>query len=373
MNIYERLGLARVVNASGKMTALGVSTIDEKVAKQMNEAAMSYVNIEALYERAGAEVAKYTGAEDACITSSAAAGIAISTAACITGEDLNKIQRLPLSEGMKNEIIIQKGHAVNFGAPIVQMIRLGGGVPIEVGQANKVEAFNIEGAINENTAALFYVKSHHAVQKGMVSIEKMVEIAHKHNLPLIIDAAAEEDIKKYAAMGADLVIYSGAKAIEGCTSGFVTGRRTLIKACRLQFKGIGRAMKVGKENIMGLVKAVELYSSKDNTEAVILQKEKMEWLINEVNKLEGLKGKMTQDEAGREIFRAEIKVDSKVLGVDASYIMKELQKGSPAIYIRDHYVNVGILSIDPRPLDKNDEKLIYEKLKKIVADLKEVK
>jgi L-seryl-tRNA(Ser) seleniumtransferase/D-glucosaminate-6-phosphate ammonia-lyase len=366
MNVYEKLGLPRVINASGKMTALGVSTISEEVAQQMNEAAMSYVNIEALYEKAGKEVAKYTGAEDACITSSAAAGIAISVAASITGEDLSKIEKLPISTGMRNEIVIQKGHIVNFGAPVAQMITLGGGIPVEVGQSNHVEAFHIESAINENTAALFYVKSHHAVQKGIVSIEKMIEIAHSHKLPLIIDSAAEEDIRKYYAMGADLVIYSGAKAIEGCTSGFITGKADLIRACRLQYKGIGRAMKIGKENIMGIVKAVEIYSSLDNTEAVKLQKEKMEWLIREVNKLKGLKGAITQDEAGREIYRAEIKIDKNVLGVDAYYVMKELQRGNPQVYVRDYYVSSGRLSIDPRPLGKDEEKIIVEKLKEVI-------
>jgi L-seryl-tRNA(Ser) seleniumtransferase/D-glucosaminate-6-phosphate ammonia-lyase len=351
------------------MTALGVSTIDEEVAKQMNEAAMSYVNIETLYEKAGLEIAKYTGAEDSCVTSSAAAGIAISVAACITGEDLSKVEKLPISTGMKNEIIIQKGHAVHFGAPVVQMIRLGGGVPVEVGQANKVDASHIESAIGENTAALIYVKSHHAVQKGMVSIEKMIKIAHEHNLPLIIDAAAEENIKKYVAMGADLVIYSGAKAIEGCTSGFITGKSSLIRACRLQYKGVGRAMKVGKENIMGIVKAVELYSTRDNTEIIRVQKEKVQWLVNEANKIKGLKARVTQDEAGREIYRAEISVDAKVLGVDAYYIMEELEKGNPAVYVRDHFVNLGILNIDPRPLGKGDEKLIIEKLAHIIESL----
>jgi uncharacterized pyridoxal phosphate-dependent enzyme len=369
MNIYERLGLARVINASGKMTALGVSTIDDEVAKQMNEAAMSYVNIEDLYEKAGLEIAKFTGAQDSCVTSSAAAGIAISVAACITGEDLSKVEKLPNSTGMKNEIIIQKGHAVNFGAPVVQMVRLGGGVAVEVGQANKVEAFHIENAINENTAALLYVKSHHAVQKGMVSIEKMLEIAHDHNLPLIIDAAAEEDIKKYIAMGADLVIYSGAKAIEGCTSGFITGKSSLIRACRLQYKGIGRPMKVGKENIMGIVKAVELYSTRDKSQAVKEQKEKLEWFISEVSNIRGLKAALTQDEAGREIYRAEVKVDSAVLGIDAYFVIKELQKGSPAVYVREHNVNLGRFSIDPRPLGKDEEKIIAHKLKQIIESL----
>lgn len=369
MNIYEKIGLPRVINASGKMTALGVSTIDQEVAHQMNEAAMSYVNIKSLYEKAGQEIAKYSGAEDVCITSCAAAGIAISIATCITGDDLNKIEKMPDSTGMKNEIILQKGQAVNFGASIPQMIKLGGGVPIEVGQANKVETYHIENSITDKTAALFYVKSHHAVQKGMVSLENMIIIAKKHNLPIIVDAAAEEDIKKYIAMGADAVIYSGAKAIEGPTSGFINGKSDFIRACRLQYQGIGRAMKIGKENIMGLVKAVELYSSKNKVESVKLQREKVEWLICHVNQIRGLKASLVQDEAGREIYRAEIEVDKKELGVDADYLMKELQKGSPAVYVRDHYVNIGILSLDPRPLKEGEEKIILTKLQKIIERL----
>ncbi|MGF7057824.1 DgaE family pyridoxal phosphate-dependent ammonia lyase [Brassicibacter mesophilus] len=371
MNIYEQINLKKVINASGKMTALGASIVNPLVADYMKEAAMNYVIIEALIDKAGEIIASYTGAEDGCVTIGASAGIAISTAACIAKDNLSHIERLPDSEGMNNEVIIQKGHSVNFGAPIAQMIRLGGGVPIEVGQANKVEKDHIEAAINDKTVALLYVKSHHAVQKGMVSMKDMIEIAHKYNLPLIVDGAAEEDLKKYVALGIDLVIYSGGKAIEGSTSGFIAGKKQLISYCKKQYKGIGRAMKVGKENIMGLLKAIELYSTKDKKSTVEKQKKLVQWMADEIDKIDGLTASIIKDEAGREIYRVSVKVNTNLKNIDATHVIKELEGGAPAIYTRNHYANIGIINIDPRPMIDGDEKYIVNRLKEIMENLSE--
>ena len=154
-------------------------------------------------------------------------------------------------------------HVINFNAPIETMLRLGGGVPVEAGCATEVVVEDVEELINEKTVALLYVKSHHCVQKGMLDLPTMIDIAHRHNLPLMVDAAAEEDFRKYIAMGADLVCYSGAKALEATTSGFVTGKKELISYIKKQYHGVGRAMKVGKEAIMGLLAALEQYENKD--------------------------------------------------------------------------------------------------------------
>lgn len=112
------------------------------------------------------------------------------------------MDRLPDSTGLANEIILQKGHVINFNAPIETMLRLGGGVPVEAGCATEVVVEDVEELINEKTVALLYVKSHHCVQKGMLDLPTMIDIAHRHNLPLMVDAAAEEDFRKYIAMGA---------------------------------------------------------------------------------------------------------------------------------------------------------------------------
>lgn len=369
MEVYEEIELKRIINGSGKMTALGASALDDEVVEYMGKASKEYVDMDSLIDRAGKIIAEYVEAEDACVTIGAAATIAMSVAGIITNGDISKIEKIPFIDEDKKEIIIQKGHCVNFGAPIVQMIALGGGVPVEVGQVNSVKAYHIEEAISEKTAALIYIKSHHCVQKGMVPLEDMIGIAKKHDIPIIVDAAAEEDLKRYIHLGADLVAYSGGKAICGPTSGFIAGSKELINSCKLQYKGIGRAMKVGKENIMGLLKAMDLYSQKDKKLIIEAQKKTMEGLEKEVNKLKGLKATITQDEAGREIYRLKILVDDRVLGVDANYIIDKFQNGNPSVYTRNHYSNIGIIYIDPRPLKAGDDEVILERLKEIISEL----
>lgn len=368
MNIYEELGLAKVINASGKMTALGVSKIHKDTGDYMTKAAMSFVDIEDLIDKVGELISVYTGGEDSCVTVGASAGIAISTASVISKGDMNLVEQLPLSDGLKNEIILQKGHSVNFGAPVVQMIRLGGGVVKEVGHSNKTQPFHIENAITDKTAAIFYIKSHHAVQKGMLSLEKVCQIGKMRNIPVIVDAAAEEDLKKYLEIGADLVIYSGGKAIEGPTSGFITGNKEMIKWCKLQYKGVGRAMKIGKENMMGLAKALEIYEKKDAKLKANKEKERMEILCRKVNEVDGLTGNVIRDEAGRDIYRASIKVDESVLGLSAQDIINNLKTGNLKVYVREHYANLGIINIDPRPLDEGEEDIILDKILEILKE-----
>lgn len=365
MNIYKRFGLREVINANGKMTILGASAVSSEIADDMKEALQNYVVIEELIDYAGQVIAQMSGAEDGCPTLGASAGIVISVAALIAGENLDRIERIPDTEGLKNEIIIQKGHVVNFGGDIAQMIRMGGGRVVEAGCANRVVKEHIEHLISEKTAALFYVKSHHAVQKGMQSVETMLKLAQDHGIPLIIDAAAEEDLKKYIDLGADLVIYSGGKALEGPTSGFICGKKELIAACKKQYQGVGRAMKVSKEAMTGLICALKQYECRENCGSQ--QKERMEQVCTQLNEVAGLSCRMIQDEAGREIYRAEIQVDEQKTGFSAAALSELLKKGDPAIYLREYFKNQGLLSIDPRPLALGQEDIIIEKIKEIIG------
>lgn len=368
MNIYEHIGLKRVINASGRMTALGVSTLSDEVAEAAKQGGQNYVVIDDLIDRAGEIISKYTGAEDSCVTSSASAAIVLSLAGLITKGRIDLLERLPLSEGLKNEVIIQKGHAINYGAPQTTMIRLAGGVPVEVGYSNIVEKEHIENAINDKTVALMYVKSHHCVQKGMVSLEDMIDIAHKHNLPILVDAAAEEDLRIYIRKGADLVAYSGAKAIEATTSGFVTGKKEYISYAKKQYKGIGRAMKVGKENIMGLIKALDIYENKNKEKELERQLKVVEYLVNEINKINGFEAEIIVDEAGRKIYRAEVKVKEQVIGLNAKELMQKLNDGNPSIHGRKHRVNLGYITFDPRPMISGDKEAIVERLKEFAKE-----
>ena len=366
MTVYEEIGLPRVINASGRVTVLGVSTISDKVAKAAVAGGQSYVVVEDLLDKAGEIISRYTGGEDSCPTVCASAAIALSVAGMISRGKKTIMDRLPDSTGLANEIILQKGHVINFDAPIETMLRLGGGVPVEAGCATEVVVEDVEELINEKTVALLYVKSHHCVQKGMLDLPTMIDIAHRHNLPLMVDAAAEEDFRKYIAMGADLVCYSGAKALEATTSGFVTGKKELISYIKKQYHGVGRAMKVGKEAIMGLLAALEQYENKDKKAEVEKNVKIVEWLVDEINQIPNLKAQKIQDEAGRAIFRARVFVDPEKAGMTATELEGKLKAGTPTIRCRTEFMSLGSLDFDPRPLVEGDKELIVAKLKEIM-------
>lgn len=366
-NIYSRNGLRPVINASGRMTKLGVSTISKGVGETLVEAAGNYVVIDDLYAWAGKRIGEMIGTEDACVTSSASAGIALAVASLICGNSLQKVQHLYdiLPDTPKREVILLKGQNVDFGAPIALMAQAGGAKIVEAGYANGSRPGDIEAAVNEQTLAVLFVKSHHCVQKEMVDARTVIELTRRLGVPCIVDAAAEEDLKAYAAMGADFVCYSGAKAIEGPTSGFVACRTTeLADNMRLQYKGIGRTMKVGKECTMGLVKAIEEYLAGGKTQAVSL--EDLERFAAKTGEIGGLKTSIIQDEAGREIYRCKIDFEPGRYGLNAKEAVKALQEGDVAVYTRDYQANNGSVAIDPRPLNSIEElDTIYRRLLEI--------
>ncbi|WP_279204156.1 D-glucosaminate-6-phosphate ammonia lyase [Obesumbacterium proteus] len=363
-NIYQRLGLKRVINACGKMTILGVSAVSPEVMAATAEAAGAFVEIDALVDRTGELVSEHTGAQDSYITSCASAGIAIAVAAVITRGEPDRVAMMPDSSGMANEILILRGHNIDYGAPITSAIRLGGGRIVEVGQSNLAARWQLEKAVSDRTAALLFVKSHHSVQKGMLTLEDFVAVAKQFQLPLIVDAAAEEDLRQYVARGADMVIYSGAKAFNAPTSGFITGGREWIRCCKAQHHGIARAMKIGKENMVGLVKALELYG-----EGIAnMTPEKLASTVDAISALRGFSAEIEQDEAGREIWRVQVRVHPDILGIDARKVEAMLRTGDIAIYTRRYFLHQGVFSIDPRTLDHHDLTTIVERLAQIAGE-----
>ncbi|KKI48200.1 selenocysteine synthase [Obesumbacterium proteus] len=363
-NIYQRLGLKRVINACGKMTILGVSAVSPEVMAATAEAAGAFVEIDALVDRTGELVSEHTGAQDSYITSCASSGIAIAVAAVITRGEPDRVAMMPDSSGMTNEILILRGHNIDYGAPITSAIRLGGGRIVEVGQSNLAARWQLEKAVSDRTAALLFVKSHHSVQKGMLTLEDFVAVAKQFQLPLIVDAAAEEDLRQYIARGADMVIYSGAKAFNAPTSGFITGGREWIRCCKAQHHGIARAMKIGKENMVGLVKALELYGEGITN----MTPEKLASTVDAISALRGFSAEIEQDEAGREIWRVQVRVHPDILGIDARQVEAMLRTGDIAIYTRRYFLHQGVFSIDPRTLDHHDLTTIVERLAQIAGE-----
>lgn len=164
-SLNAKYGLKRVINASGRMSILGVSAPTNTVMDAMKHGGQNYVEIADLVDKAGDHIARILDSEAAVVVNSASSGIALSIAGIVTEGNRRKSERLHQEVIAKNEVIMLKGHNVQYGAPVETMIYLGGGKLVEVGYANEGKAEHIEDAIGENTAAILYVKSHHAVQK----------------------------------------------------------------------------------------------------------------------------------------------------------------------------------------------------------------
>lgn len=367
ISIYEKYNLKKVINASGRMTILGVSTPRPEVVNTVCEGLNEYFEIKDLVDKTGQYIANLLNVENAVVVSCASAGIAQAVAGVIVKDDLDLLMNLHSSDKyVPREIIVPKGHNVNFGAPIGTMVGLGGGIVVEAGYANECKPEHIESLINPDTAAILYVKSHHCVQKSMLSVAQTASIAKKYNIPLIVDAAAEEDLQTYYQQGADLVIYSGAKAIEGPTSGLVIGRQQAVEWVKRQSQGIGRPMKVGKEGILGLTKAIELYITEPKQETGQQMVAKMTPFIEKLNAIAGVSAKVVWDGAGRDIARAEISFDAKVTGKSAQDMVHLMKQGKIAVYFRDYKANEGKVDADVRSVTGEQLDIIYNKIKAII-------
>lgn len=362
-DIYSEYGLKKVINASGKMTILGVSQVPDDVINAQQFGDKHFFEMADLDVQTGKHLAKLLGAEDSIVVNSASAGIAMSVAALIGQGSMYHVYHSNSPRFEKREITLPKGHNVDYGTPEEVMIELGGGHVIEAGYANMCTPEHIEMMITDKTAAIFYVKSHHTVQKSMLSVKDAVEVAHKNNLPLILDAAAEEDMKKYLALGVDIIIFSGAKALEGPASGLVYGKSKYINWIRLQKKGIGRAMKIGKENILGLTAAIERYL-KIGPEDGEHMRQRLAPFLKNLNEVPNIQAKEVQDGAGREIYRAAITVENSSKK-DAKEVTRELKLGDPAIYTREYRANEGIIEFDIRAVDAEEMDMIVNRLKEI--------
>ena len=368
-SIYAKLGVRTYINAYGTLTTLGGTLMLPEVRRAMDEAAQHFVPIHDLQAKVGKRLAELTGAEAAVVTAGASASLCLATCAVTAGGDPDRIDRLPNLAGMRSEIVIQKAHRNSYD----HAFRMVGVTLVDVETAAEARS-----AIGPKTAALAMVLSHNSLGHK-ISLEEIIAIAHEANLPLILDAAAElppvENLRKFVAMGADLVAFSGGKNLRGpqC-SGMLLGRRDLIEAAYANsapHNRFARIAKVGKEEIVGLLTAVEIYLRDRDHEAE--RKEHHAMLERVARRLEGLEGVVTEYATNDDYShspRLTVQWDEKALGLSLDRVMKELEEGEPGIIATDMtkyqpaWKGVGIFPYNLRP---GEEIVVADRLREILV------
>lgn len=367
MGIYEELGVKRIVNAAGHGTRLGGSLMKPETIEAMNDAAKSFVTMEELAAKAGRIIAEITGAEAGHVTCGSAAAMAQASAGCITGTDFEKMKRLPDTSGMKNEIIVQK---MNVNDHVNHFI-VSGAKLVEIGDMKSTSISELEAAINKKTVAIGYFPVFDPVyfasyypEVKVLSLEEVIEVAHRHDLPVIVDAAAElppaENLRKFVNMGADLVIFSGGKAMRGPNdTGILCGRKDLVDATALNgfpqdypipsgLFGIGRCMKVSKEQIVGLTVALKRYVQRDHAADMGRWSEMARYIEDESKKIPRVSASTIKHEHTG-VPKVEVTIQQSGTKPSAVEIVRMLRVGDPPI------VTGGRRNL-PRGFEKRDER-----------------
>jgi uncharacterized pyridoxal phosphate-dependent enzyme len=348
---FSRYGLSRLINASGTETVFGASPVSEEVVAAIAALLPHSVDMAQLQAAASRVIARVTGAEAGFVTNCSSAGIVTAAAACMTGLDLARIERLPDTRGLRNQVVIQKGHVVNYGSLITGDLRLTGAEVIEFGAAAETGVYQLEAVLSANTAAAVYVISHHCVQTGMIALPEFAAACHAVGVPVIVDAAAEYDWRGCLAAGADLVIFSAQKAMGGPTAGVVAGRRDLVRACYAQQRGIGRPMKAGKEAVIGAMAALERWAARDHPAIEAAVEARAHAAAARLDGLSGLQPSVVRDETCNPFSRVIIAVDPARAGLSAHGLARALGSGVPRILLRSLYADRGILQMDVRRMD----------------------
>ncbi|MDZ7928117.1 MAG: aminotransferase class V-fold PLP-dependent enzyme [Agrobacterium sp.] len=361
-DIRSRIGLRPVINVSGTMTSLGASIVVPEAVEAMAAILPQFVEINDLQRKASAIIARLTGGEAGFVTASCSSGISLAVAGAITGNNLLAIEKLPDIAPDKNEVLVQMGHVVSYGAPVDQAIRLGGGKVVLVGQATSTHRFHMENAITEKTAAAVYVISHHVVNYGLLHLSEFVEIAHARGVPVIVDAASEYDLELFLATGADVVLYSGHKFLGGPTSGIVAGKKDLVRHAFLQNMGIGRGMKVGKESIYGVMAALEAWEKRDHAGIRERETAYLHLWKQTLDGRPGVTALIEPDPTNNPLDRLRVIIDAEEAHITAWDLTTALAKGNPPIITRDHEVEHRYFYLDPCNLHPGQETIVASRL-----------
>jgi L-seryl-tRNA(Ser) seleniumtransferase len=336
----------------------------------MREASQSLVNIDELNAAAGAAIARMLGAEAALVTAGSAAGLVLQAAACMTGDDPAKIARLPDTTGMRREFVIQRAHRFSYD----QSYRTPGGVLVEIGLGRRTQAHELESAIGDATAGVIHLVSPFTSPPGVLGFDEVCRIAHARNVPVLVDAASmippRENLFRYLRGGADLVIYSGGKGIRGPQStGILAGRRDLIRAATLNAspnQAIGRPSKTSREEIVGLVTALELFLAEDEAAEMARYRDLCASIVDALRDVPGIRAVVEHDGVNRVLPHAVFYFEREWRGPSGRAIQVALAQGEPHIYVQQgpHQGGYGEeIAVDPINLQPGDEKVLAARLR----------
>jgi seryl-tRNA(Sec) selenium transferase len=392
MSVYDQLGIRRVINGRSYSTKVGGCLMAPEVLQAMQEAAKSFVRIEDLQEAASRVIAEATGAEAGMVTSGASAALTLAAAACLAGLNASRMNALPNASGLKNEIVIQRLHRNDYD----RALRVAGAEIVEVGYNYITFPYELESALTDRTAAVFFLTG--MGERGL-SLTTVTAIAHRRNVPVIVDAAAElpprENLRNFISQGADLVAFSGGKHIQGPQStGILCGKKNLILSASLQQQdmdvfpetwpyrhlvaqgliegpphhGLGRGFKAAKEEIVGLLTALELYQMRDLENELRTWSTRIQIIVRGLAGLDGIKASFAYPGGGgRPVPEAHIQIDEKITGITAWEIINELQNGDPIIAVYESFAASGLLVVLPETLRDDEPEIIVQRLKKVLS------
>ena len=368
-DLYAKLGVGTFINAVGTITTFSGTLMSPETHAAMEAASKNFVKIHDLQEKVGARLAELTGAEDAFVTCGASAALCVASCAATVGDDREKMKRLPDLTGSKNEFIIQKLHR----NPYDHAFRMVGAKLIEVETVDQMRK-----AIGPNTAFCAFVRSHHTLETP-IELEEYTQIAHEHGLPVILDAAAEvppaENLSKFVKMGVDMVAFSGGKNLRGpqC-SGMLLGKREWVRkayANAAPANYFARIAKVGKEEIVGLLSAVEQYLAKDHEAERAEHHAKLDRIAKRLEGLDTVFTELIPNNDFSHSPRLSVQWDEAKLGLSLEQMIDQLRNGEPSIEASDMrnfnppWKGLGIF---PYLLQEGEEMQIAERVRAILME-----
>jgi D-glucosaminate-6-phosphate ammonia-lyase len=361
-SLYASLGIKPVINGVGVVTVLGGSIMPPEVIRAMEEASRFFIPLPDLEKRVGARIAELLRAPAAMVTCGAASAISVGTATCLSQGDPAKLRQLPNRDGIRFEVIQQKAHRSGYehqmelcGAKIVT---------VETRQ-------ELESAINDKTGMMFFLNK--ADPNGQIRSDEFIRIAKARGVPTMNDAASDatpkENLWKYTKQGFDLVIFSGGKALRGPQStGLLLGRKDLIEAslpAMSPFGGIGRGMKVGKEELCGLLAAVERYLKIDHDAEFRELETRVASIRAALKNVAGITTDRHVPVIANEVPHVVVRWDESARGLSAQQASEKLLAGDPPIHVQRP--GKGELLISVWMMRGDEHKTVGRRLREILA------